>query len=130
MAFDVNPALRAELLAALAVIEPQIRGLHDLMTVSITPELRAEIEVETVKRERRRDLIQTTLNQLDATNVAHDALEADGYPALPPVELPPDLFSELRGEESDLDAAVGIFEERGPATTITIDLGTPAEKPL
>lgn len=130
MADDVNPRLRAELLAALGIIEPQIRGLHDLMTVSITDELRAAIESEIVSRERRRNLIQAVLDQLDATNAANDALAADGYPALPQVELPPGLFNELRGEETDLDAAVGIFEERGPAITVTIDLGTPAEKPL
>lgn len=130
MADDVNPALRAELEAALAVIEPQIRGLHDLMTVSITEELRAEIEAQIEVRERRANLIQAVLDQLDATNAAQAALEADGYPTLLNAELPPGLFTELQGEETDLDAAVAVFEKAGPATTVTIELGEPAEKPL
>lgn len=129
MANDVNSALRAELLAAQIVLEPQIRGLHDLVTVSITEGLRAAIHEQITARERRRDLIQGVLDQLDATNAAQDELEADGYPALPTAELLPGLFTELRGEDADIKAAVAVFEERGPASAITVDLGDPVEKP-
>lgn len=130
MVDDVNPELRAELLAALAILAPQTRGLRDWVTVSITEALRFQIELQIESRERRRDLIQAVLERLDSTNAMRDELEADGYPELPRAELPPDLHDELRREETDIDAAVGIFEQRGPATAVAIDLGTPAEKPL
>jgi len=40
MADDPNPALRAELNAALDAITPQLRGLHDLVAVSISTDLK------------------------------------------------------------------------------------------
>lgn len=119
----VDPGLRAELLAALAVIEPQIRGLHDLTTVSITDELKAAIEAQIGPRERRRDLIQAVLDALDA-------LEADGYPTLAPADLPANLFAELQGENTDIEAAVGVFDEALPASHIAVVLGEPVEKPV
>jgi len=130
MPADVNPALRAELMAALAVLEPQIRGLHDLAAVSISPELLTQIDAQIASRERRRDLIQAVLASLDAANAANDALASDGYPALPNASLPAGLFAELQGEETDLDAAVAIFEETLPATIVSVDLGAPTDKPL
>ena len=128
MADDVNPALRAELEAALVILEPEIRGLHDLTTVSISAELQTEINKQIATREHRRDLIQGVLNDLDATNAARAALEADGYPALPNAVLSPPLFAELKGEDADINAAVGVFDERQPATTISVQLGAPTDK--
>jgi hypothetical protein len=119
MADDPNPALRAELVAANAVLAPQIRGLHDLALVSISPELAAEIAKQIAARERRRDLINGVIALLDGAWQALNALQADGYPALPTVPLQPSLLSELRGEETDLDAAVGLFTAE---PTITLDV--------
>lgn len=119
MADDPNPALRAELVAANAVLAPQIRGLHDLAVVSISPELAAEIAKQIAARERRRDLINGVIALLDGAWQALNALQADGYPALPAVPLQPSLLSELRGEETDLDAAVGLFTAE---PTITLDV--------
>lgn len=128
MADDPNPQLRAELVAALAVLAPEIRGLHDLVTVSISDALKTQISIRIAIRERRRDLIEGVLSFLDGAVEARDALEADGYPALPKAMIDPRLFSELQGEESDLDAAVALFES-GNATTISVNLGEPTEKP-
>ncbi len=130
MADDVNAALRAELMDRLAVLQPQIRGFHDLIDTSISEDLRAVFRKEIENRERRRDLIQTVINHLDATNGAMTALEADGYPALPNVTISPELFAELRGEEADLDAAVAVFQEPSPATGMVLQLGELTEKPL
>jgi hypothetical protein len=126
---DPNPALRAELEAALAILNVQIRGLHDLAAVSISPELLAEINEQIIARERRRDLIQAVLNALDGVVVARRALSADGYPALPDIELSTDLFQELQGQDSDLKAAIGIFEAPPVASRISAELGSPADKP-
>ncbi len=120
---DVISDHRTELLAALKVLEPQIRGLHDLVAVSISPELVAEIEAQVAIRERRRGLILALL-------AAIEALFDDGYPDMPNAVLPPNLFSELRGENTDLDSAVAIFEDAGPATTLIVNLDAPVEKPL
>lgn len=116
-------ALQDELVKALAVIEPQIRGLHDLAEVSISAPLVEQINEQIVVRERRRDHIQAVLDALKA-------LEEDGYPAMANAVLRPSMFVELQREETDLDAAVAVFEALSPATTLTITLGVPTEKPL
>lgn len=127
MADDVNPALRAELNAALEVLAPQIRGMHDLINVSISDELRAEVADVVQKRERRRDLIQAVLNNLDATLSARTALETDGYPTLPHVSIVNSQFTELQGEAADLQAAVGVFGQE--ASRLSVGLGAAADKP-
>jgi hypothetical protein len=127
MADDVNPQLRAELVAALGVLAPQIRGMHDLLNVSISPELHAELTDTVQKRERRRDLIQAVLNDLDATVTALTALEDDGYPSLPNIAIVPTQFTELQGQTADLQAAVGVFAQE--ASRLSVGLGAAAEKP-
>lgn len=127
MADDPNPALRAELIAAQKVLAPQIRGLHDLVATSISADLAAAINQQIIVRERRRDLIQAALDRLDAVVDARTALEADGYPTLPGSVIEPDLFKELQGENSDLDAAVAVFKE-DIAANISVTLGAPTPK--
>ena len=65
MADDINPALRAELVAALDVLTPELRGLHDLTNVSISPELASSVWLQIVIRERRSNLIQLMINAMD-----------------------------------------------------------------
>lgn len=124
MADDINPARRAELLAAIAVLEPQIRGLHDLMTTSISADLKNAIQHQIDVRERRHELLVGEIAMLNQVNMAQDALVADGYPALNTGVLEPSLFQELSGEESDLDAAVAVFGQQA-----TISVGTPTFTP-
>ena len=109
MADDPNPALRAELTTALGIVAPQIRGLHDLTTVSISPDLVEDVNNQITSRERRRDLIQAVLTALDHVVSALKALEADGYPDLKTSLIAQSLFTELQGEQTDLQAAVAIF---------------------
>lgn len=127
MADDPNPQLRAELVAALAVLAPQIRGLHDLMAVSISSDLGNEIQAQIVARERRRDLIAVVIQWLDGALHALNALQADGYPVLAPIQTPPALLSELTAQQSDLDAALGLFAPE-QAATISVALGAPVER--
>jgi len=126
--YDPNPELRAELEAAKAVLEPEIRGLNDLSVVSISADLRGSIQVEAVNRQRRLDLINATLASLDSVILARESLAADGYPELPDTTLPNDQFAELQGQDADLTAAVGVFVQ-SPATTVTVTLGEPVTKP-
>jgi len=127
MADDVNPELRAELSAALEVLAPQIRGMHDLLNVSISDELHAELSDVVQKRERRRGLIQAVINNLDSTLTARTALEEDGYPSLPKVTIVNSQFTELQGEAADLQAAVGVFSQE--ASRLSVGLGAAADKP-
>jgi hypothetical protein len=129
MADDPNPTLRAQLKADLEILGPQMRGLDDLGHTSITPELRAEVVKQYNMRTQRMGLIQNVLDKLDATFAAIKALEADGYPGFPPAPISPNLFDELQGENTDYDAAVGLFTAADQATTMTVTLGAPTAKP-
>lgn len=128
MADDIDSVLRVELEAAKAVLEPQIRGLRDLSNTSISGDLKMQIAVQIEVRERRRDKIQTVLNDLDKAVEDMDILERDGYPNIAEPRLPDFLFTELSGEESDLNAALKLFNPE-VAQNLSIVLGTPSPKP-
>lgn len=128
MADDINPQFRAELEAAKAVLDPQIRGLHDLTRVSISGDLIQAVNYQIEIRERRRGIIQKILGLLDQAVEVRTLLERDGYPNVPESQLPNNLFSELSGENSDLDAAIGVFKPDS-AQNISVNLGNPTDKP-
>lgn len=129
MADDPNPSLRAELLAAIAVLTPQIRGLDDLEHVSISGELKAKFSAQKAMRSARKDRIQAVLDRLDATFQAIRALEADGYPNLPPLTIDPGLFAELEDQKADIETAVSLFQPDTSASNVSVTLGAPTEKP-
>jgi hypothetical protein len=124
---DIYAERRAELEAALAEIEPQIRGLDDLARVSISADLQAKVVEHGTTLKRRRDLIQAELNAMDAVDNAHDALLADGYPETPPASLTDSLYAELQIQEADIEAAVSTFAAM--ASMLTVNLGAPTPKP-
>lgn len=117
---DPNPALRDELLKALAVLMPQIRGLQDLAGTSISVELKAQVQEQVAARSHRVSLINTVISDLDAVVSALNALANDGYPALPATPILGSLFSELQEEDADLAAAMAVFANEqiaaGPLT--------------
>lgn len=127
VAVDPNPALRDELNRALAVLAPQIRGLHDIAAVSISGELLSDINAQITTRERRRDLLKVVLANLDTVLTSLQALEADGYPTLDPMVVSTTLFSELQGEMDDLSAAASVFKA-DQAARLSIGLGVPVDK--
>lgn len=107
-------ALRAELLAALEVIEPQLRGLKNMVNDPFSPEASATLQEQITALERRKTLINSTLARLDE-------LEADGYPERPPVLVPASVLAEYERKEADVEAAVDMFEPVGPvATAVTV----------
>lgn len=108
MAADPNPTLRAELTAALAVIEPQIRGLEALIKFpQISPDTASAILNVIDIRVRRRRLIATALASLDLVVEAEAALEMDGYPALGAIPVLASIEEEILQDLMDLEAAVG-----------------------
>ncbi len=127
MAADPNPALRAELEAALAVIEPQIRGLHDLAEIPSPADLLTEVAEQIAFREHRRSLIRGVVDALDQVIVALDLLEADGYPDLPDEMVSQQVLDELDREIADLEAAREVFEISVAARAI-VGLGLPVDK--
>lgn len=128
MADDPNPVLSGQLTDARAVLRPQISGLDDLKRTTISDALRNKLQETEDARVRRDNLLAGALAARDAYIAALDALEADGYPALPNVSVDDALLAEMTQEKSDLDAALKIFQH-GIAATISIDLGEPVEKP-
>lgn len=113
--------LRAELVAALDVLAPQIRGLHYLSQIGAFPDLVAEENNQIVVRERRRDDIQAVIAALDT-------LVADGYPDLLSDMIQTELFSVLQSEVADLQAAAGIFQPSvAEHLQVNFDQPTPKE---
>ncbi len=125
MAADPNPALRAELTAARDVLAPQLRGLHFLEAIS-DDGLKDSINASMAIRTHRDELLQAGLASLDAAHAAMDALEADGYPALPDATIVSSQFAQLKEELADLTTAVSVFDEQ--AQRMSVGLGTPADK--
>ncbi len=109
MADDLNPAKRAEIVAAIAVVVPQIRGLGDIVVAPISPPLQAMVRTQSGVRVRRHTLLQAVINSMDAAVAALADLENDGYPDLPLAPLSDSLFTELQRENNDVEAAVAIF---------------------
>lgn len=130
MADDPNPALRAELNAALDKIDPQIRGLRDFLELEIASAALHDFYQTYFDRfSQRRNLIIAALAALDALHAAMNALEADGYPDVPIISVDPPIFEEMAGEVSDMGAAFKLFEERAAASKLTVNLGKTAPKP-
>jgi hypothetical protein len=126
-ATDPNPQLTATIMAAKAVVEPQIRGLNDMISFPITAELRAALSERVMLLNHRDDLLNAYLTAKDATVAALQALEDDGYPALPSASLPDDLLAELRGEEANVEAAVNAFQVQ--ASKAAVAFGPAKTKP-
>lgn len=132
MADDPNPVLRAELEAARALLLPQIRGMADIVSMrdaTLRGDTRAAVQDGLDRRQRRKSLIDNALHALDIALDHLNQLEADGYPALPKIDVKPTIFQELQEEQSDIDLATAEFETDLIASAMTVTLGTPAAKP-
>lgn len=130
MAEDPNPALRAELLAALAVVEPQVRGLRDFSKVSLSPETIEAIRIQIEARSARANKIHSVLAALDAVVTARAALELDGYPALEHAEVFTTIYKEIQEQRRELELAAGIFEPEPVASNINVVLGSATPKSI
>jgi hypothetical protein len=114
---DPNPALRAQLEASIAVIEPQIRGLIDLRATPAQADLATDMTAQITLYQNWRALLQNVLNDLNQTVVDMEALEATGWPNWPVTELPGSVYTELQGELSDIAAAAATFSPVGQIIT-------------
>ncbi len=114
--------LKTELLAAKAVIEPQIEGLHDFARLNIKPETATTVQEVTVDYERRLSVINNALDALGK-------LEEDKYPETPKEEVLSDVYKDLSDNVSTIQAAFAKFAIKDEAVTAEITPGTPEEKP-
>lgn len=130
MADDLNPAKRAELMAALGVVAKALPGLHDLVVpgVSIGDDLRSDLLGGIEQYERRAALIQAAIDKMDEALSELDALEADGYPTLDPIAIANSRYEELKEEVSDIEAAKAVFRS-DIATGLSVKMGEPEDKP-
>ena len=120
--------LRKEIDDALAVVEPQIRGLGDLMKVSLSPPTVEQVNTELADHDRRRDRLSKVIAALDAVDVAMVALETDGYPAMPKAEVAAAVYAELQEQLADIQAAINEFESQPIAVSISVSLGEAVDK--
>ena len=128
MADPINPALEAALTAHIALLLPQITGLADLELLPFSDETLEVIRTERADRERRVALCRNLLTYLSNALTVLQALEADGYPGMPPGELSGAAYIELQDVQRKLLAAFAQIVPVAAATTMTISLGTPAAK--
>ena len=129
MITDPTIALRKELEAALADLEPQIRGITNWLLLPESPELRQELIKAGEIRARRKLFLTQALDVCAALKVATNNLDEDDYPSLPLSKIPENLLVELQADDSDINKAASLFEAISHAATISIDLGEPADKP-
>ncbi len=132
MAIDPPPGFRTELNDALAVLGPQIDGLEDLRLSTISQSARTVVETLLAARRGREQLIFALLQGMDVVETLWQALKDDGYPSLPRIILPPNLFDELQTETNAINTAMQIF---APPAAVAISLNiagvvhTPQPKP-
>lgn len=126
---DPNPELRAELTAAVAVIEPKKAELSALYKVIEPGQLRDYIGGKLTDLDRRLSQINTVLARLDRVIEARTALVSSGYPDIIPLVLPADLFAELEADLELVRLAGSLFSREAPqqAASITATL-TPVQK--
>jgi hypothetical protein len=127
MADDPNPGLTAELMAALDVIEPEIRGLHYISEMAIPSDQRAANDQQIAIKERRRNLLVNAVTCKDTYITALAALEADGYPTETVAFLDDALMAAIAKEQSDILAATATFKPE-QATTLKVSLGPAVPK--
>lgn len=129
MASDSIAARRQLLADGLAEVDPQIRGLRDKVNDEITPPLKEALQARLNLLQDRHNKIVMAQEQQDQADSAYLGLESDGFPALPDTELSQALLDELAQEGADDDAMAAGFGQIAQAASISVSLGTPADKP-
>jgi hypothetical protein len=120
---DPNPALRAELDAALIMISQQIAGLRFFLSSSPPEEDIDELTAALDASVRRQALINHVLSALDGAVIQLAALDDDGYPA--DVTLPvagSQVISDLQAIIASAEAALSAIKLAPPPPGVSLDL--------
>jgi hypothetical protein len=91
-----------EVKAALAVAQPQLRGLEFFLRLDQNDVTKRILEQRRVDTERRIAVLQGALAALEA-------LLADGYPEVPVQEVPDTVLADLTEDMSVEEAALALF---------------------
>ena len=131
MTIPINPALQSELVAARVKLTPMIDGMADVVSMrgeTLTPDARATVDDGLHKRQHRAGLIDNALAAYDNLAVQLAALEQDGYPSLPKIDVSPGIAAELSGQKSDVDIALDEFEVQPVAASASAEFPPPSPK--
>ncbi len=109
MATDSLSALKAELTAAIAALDPEILDVDHLSIAVIDQDLAAALRVAEGIIRHRRDLVQTCLNDIAQLNEDLLALANEGYPNPEVFTISPELLAQLGREIADLNAGAAVF---------------------
>lgn len=114
-------ALRDAINADLAVINPQIDGLVSMSNDKIPQDAVQAVGDRLSRLQRRQGVDMTALDALDA-------LDQDGFPTIPPSDVPQSVLDAINLDKSNVDAAAGGFEAAPVATTASAQV-TVLDKP-
>ena len=114
------PDLRQQLNSILTTAEEQLKGLTDLSATPLSAESLSQVDSAAAARAKMKQLILTVLTDLDQLSADWAALEAVGFPTLPPIPVVDTVFQELQAELVALETAVGLFPQGSPETVTFI----------
>jgi hypothetical protein len=121
MAADPNPALRAELVAALEEVQEDVRGLQDLTQPYRSQALMSQAAQTLAEKQAIAAEISAVLAHLDGAWDGMNRLESNhGYPDFPHVPLSQELFDELQKEVTDFQSAANVFVVDARATHFAV----------
>lgn len=120
MPSDKLTALQTEMATARAVIEPQIEGYRDFISLNIHPDTKAKVNEALQEADRRRSRIVEAQDALSRLN-------DDGYPTVPVHEVLKDVYTDLKANVDTIAAAFGKFAPIDEAVTASIVPGTPEQ---
>ncbi len=111
MTIDPPPGFRDELLAALALLEPQINGLAVFITApKISAGAKEILSGALAGLLRRRNLLQALIDALNNVVAIWTQLINDGYPALPDIfDAEAEIRTEIQETENSLVIAGSLF---------------------
>lgn len=123
MSSPSTAALRSELTEARVILEPRLRGLKGMVNDELSEAARVVITDQI-------DIYSALLDSYVATLGNLDMLDAAGFPALPNVTVPSEIFDEIRREIVDVTAAGDIFVDSTKAERIEFDPPKIRDTPL
>jgi hypothetical protein len=118
---DPNPELRAEIMLAIEVLTPKLKGLTALVKIVEPGALLDRLTAQLAHAQTKFAALNNVILRLDRTLVSRQALAATGYPAVEALSLPAGLYAELYGYIGAIDIAALIFDQQAPSQ-ITADV--------
>lgn len=128
MADDPGPGFRAELRAALDLVNPQIEGLDTLSQAGLSAEATTILHDAISARRHRNSLIEDVLAAMDNVLEKVTALLGDGYPSLPALTVSEVVANELKKKQDAIAAALAIFKAEPLASKVQLDLSVANRK--